>query len=111
MQKHDIKMNLSWYGIYPASWNVEPGRRSAGLAGSSRRRREFAESVYAALKHLTEMGYGSVINEISFYPEPSTEYVRSGGFRRMIEAVDAKLTKGRNPRSLLSERPRRSIRL
>ena len=54
---------------------------------------EFAESVYAALKHLDEMGYGSVINEISFYPEPNPEYVRSGGYRKMIEAVDAKLTR------------------
>ena len=93
-KKHDIRMNLSWYGIYPASWNaLNRDGEAPGWLDLPADDAEFAESVYAALKHLTEMGYGSVINEISFYPEPSTEYVRSGGFRRMIEAVDAKLTK------------------
>jgi len=88
-KKHDIKMNLSWYGIYPDSWNAKlpaPGWLTYPLSDA-----EFAESVYAGLKHLDEMGYGEVINEISFYPEPASDYVKNGGFRSMIEAVASKL--------------------
>lgn len=92
-KKYDIKMNLSWYGIYLNSWNAKlPASEGAWLT-SPLSDAEFAESVYAALKKLDELGYGEVINEISFYPEPSTEYVRNGGFRSMIEAVCAKLEK------------------
>ena len=92
-KKYDIKMNLSWYGIYPSSWNSLNKDQATGWVDFPADNDEFAESVYAALKHLDEMGYGSVINEISFYPEPNPEYVRSGGYRKMIEAVDAKLTR------------------
>lgn len=88
---HDIKMNLSWYGIYPDSWNAKQGITAPGWLTYPESDAELAESVYAALKHLDEMGYGDVINEISFYPEPSTEYVNNGGFRSMIEAIDGKL--------------------
>lgn len=90
-KKYDIKMNLSWYGIYRDSWNAKSEGAEAGWLDLPKSDEEFAESVYAALKHLTEMGYGSVINEISFYPEPSPAYVRSGGYRKMIEAVNSKL--------------------
>lgn len=92
-KKHGIKMNLSWYGIYPDSWNALNKGEASGWLDLPADDEEFAESVYAALKHLADKGYDSVINEISFYPEPTTEYVQSGGFRRMIEAIDAKLTK------------------
>lgn len=109
-KKYDIKMNLSWYGIYPSSWNSLNKDQATGWVDFPADNDEFAESVYAALKHLDEMGYGSVINEISFYPEPNPEYVRSGGYRKMIEAVDAKLTReGIRQNYCLSGRPKYPI--
>lgn len=90
-KRHGIKMNMSWYGIYPDSWNAMSGE--AGWIVWPKDFSEFAESVYAALDHFSKEGYDDVINEISFYPEPVTSKVRDGSYRSMITAVINKLKK------------------
>lgn len=94
-KEFNIKVNMSWYGTYPTSWNANQYDldHNPGWLVWPEDDEEFAESVYAALKHFNDTGYSNVINEISFYPEPVTSRVNDGSYAKMITAVSDKLEK------------------
>ncbi len=99
-EEYDISVDLSFYGLsHNNSTNWLGYHPCTNWVSAPTDLDEFAETVYAALKYLTDVKKYTCITEFSIYPEPELNFLNTSDyfdierFYDCIRKVDARLKK------------------